>query len=254
MSTTTLILHRGAQEVSRAELEAVAAPPATATWFPISHVRVLDTTLQALNAAGFQVSRTRLALARNKARFFGTLDLQSPIASGVTLAVGVRNSTDKSLPIAFCAGSRVMVCDNLAFSSEIVVSRKHTRFGQTRFNEAISQAVRSLDQYQATEADRISRWRHAELPPDVADALLLRAYERGIVTATLLPRVLSEWRHPSFEEFRPRTLWSLFNAFTTAFAGRQRSNPQEFAAMTLRLYGFLGDGRTDEQATQATAV
>jgi hypothetical protein len=254
MSASTLILHRGAQEVSRAGLEAVAPPPATATWFPISHSRVLDTALEALNAAGFQVSRTRLALARNKARFFGTLDLQSPVAAGVTLAVGVRNSIDKSLPIAFCAGSRVFVCDNLAFSSEVVIARKHTRFGEARFNEAISRAVQSLHQYRAAEAERIDRWRHSELSSDAADALLLRAYERQIITAPLLPRLIHEWRHPSFEDFRPRTLWSLFNAFTTVLAERQRTNPQQFAAMTLRLHGFLGNHRPGEETVPDRAA
>jgi hypothetical protein len=113
MSRSTLALHRGAREVTRPELDAVAAPPATATWFPVSHGRVIDTAARALDAAGFEVTRTHLALARDNARFFGTLDLRTPLAAGVSLAVGVRNSTDKSLPIAFCAGSRTFVCDNL---------------------------------------------------------------------------------------------------------------------------------------------
>jgi len=74
-----------------------------------------------LKEGGFRIDRERLALSRNDARFFGTLDLQSAVAPGVTLAVGVRNSLDKSLPIGFAAGARVMVCDNLAFRSEITV-------------------------------------------------------------------------------------------------------------------------------------
>jgi Domain of unknown function (DUF932) len=244
MATSTLVLHRGAREVSREELAAVAVPPATATWFPLPHVQVLDTARQPLDAAGFHVSRTRLALARNGARFFGTLDLQSPVAAGVTLAVGVRNSIDKSLPISFCAGARVFICDNLAFSSEIVIARKHTRFGQARFTEAICRAVQSLHQYREAEAARVRRWQHTKLSADAADALLLRAYERQVITTPLLPRVIQEWRQPSFEEFRPRTLWSLFNAFTTVLGERRRTNPQLFSALTIRLHQLLGGDRT----------
>jgi hypothetical protein len=244
--STTLILHHGAREVTRQELDAVTTPPATATWFPLSHGRVLDTAVQTLGAAGFEVTKTRLALARDQARFFGTLDLQTPVANGVTLAVGVRNSTDKSLPISFCAGSRTMVCDNLAFSSEIVIARKHTRFGETRFHEAISRAVQSLHQYRAAEAARIQRWQQTELSADVADALLLRAYERQVITTLLLPQVIREWRTPSFEEFEPRTVWSLFNAFTTVLSERQRTNPQQFAALTIRLHELLGSEKATE--------
>jgi hypothetical protein len=254
MSTSTLLIQRGAREVSREELAAVTIPPATPTWFPLSHVQVLDTALETLHAAGFQVSRTRLALTRHNARFFGTIDLQAPIVSGVTLAVGVRNSLDKSLPLAFCAGARVFVCDNLAFSSEIVIARKHTRHGQARFHEAISQAVQNLHQYREAETARIRRWQYTELSADAADALLLRAYERDIITAPLLPRLIRAWRQPSFEEFQPRTLWSLFNAFTTVLAERQRSNPQQFAVLTLRLHGLLSEDRPGEGPIPAIAV
>ena len=71
MSKSTLILHQGAREVTRPELDTIAAPPATATWFPVSHSRVLDTAVRALAGAGFEVARTHLALARDNARFFG---------------------------------------------------------------------------------------------------------------------------------------------------------------------------------------
>ena len=167
------------------------------------------------------------------------------------MALGIRNSNDKSLPIAFCGGSRTITCDNLAFSSEVVIASKHTRFGEVRFNEAISRAVQLLHQFRETEAARIQRWQHRELSIDTADALLIRAYERQVITAPLLPCVIREWRQPSFEEFRPRTLWSLFNAFTTVLAARQRSNPQRFAARTIRLHDLLTEVGDREQATTA---
>lgn len=254
MSTSTLILHRGARQVPRSELDAVVVPQPTATWFPIGHAQVLDATIQTLNNASFEVTRTSLALSRDDARFFATLDLLSPVAAGVNLAVGVRNSIDRSLPISFCAGSRVFVCDNLSFSSEIVVARKHTKFGEVRFNEAICQAVQSLNQYRELEAARIRRFQSTELSADEADALLLRAYEQQLVGAPALSRVIEEWRQPSYEEFQPRTLWSLFNSFTTVLGSRQRSSPQQFAALTIRLQDFLGNGKNADEAIGANAV
>ncbi len=254
MSKSTLTLHCGARTVTAEELATVPAPAATATWFPITHSHVLQTTRDTLQKAGFEVTKTQLALTRDNARFFGTLDLRTPLATGVNLAVGIRNSCDKSLPVAFCAGSRVFLCDNLAFSSEIVVARKHTRFGQARFQEAMCRAVGSLHQYREAEAARITRMQHKSLTADAADALLLRAYEQQIVTSPLLPRVIHEWRQPSFEDFQPRTLWSLFNSFTTVLAERQKTNPQQFAALTIRLHDFLGQAvAADETAPTVLA-
>lgn len=40
MSTSTLITHCGAQEVSRGELCVIEAPPPTDTWFPLKHAGV----------------------------------------------------------------------------------------------------------------------------------------------------------------------------------------------------------------------
>src|SRR6202011_5921404 len=98
--------------------------------------------------------------------------------------------------------------------------RKHTRFGQERFREAIALAVQGLHQFREAEEARVKRFRETELSADTADALLLRAYERRIVSSQTLPRVITEWRSPSFEEFHPRTLWSLFNSFTTILGER----------------------------------
>lgn len=110
MSVSDLVLHRGARIVDRADLDSVAVPEPTKTWFPISHTQVLDRTLETLGQAGFEVRNTRLALSQDGRRFFGTVDLRAAVATGVNLCVGVRNSVDKSLPIAFCAGHHVFVC------------------------------------------------------------------------------------------------------------------------------------------------
>ena len=255
MSTSTLIAHCGARTVGMQELLAVKAPEATRTWFPLSHGSVLQTVKQKLQEGGFLVEREQLALSRHDARFFGVLDLVSPIAPGVSLAVGIRNSLDKSLPIGFAAGSRVMVCDNLAFRGEVNVARKHTRFGETRYAEALSRAVSGLTQFKAAETARVTRFQATEIGSTQAESLMLRAYERDILSHRLLPRVISEYRKPSYEEFRAPTLWSLLNAFTTVLGERQKTNPQQFAHLTIRLSDLLDEaaGVRPEESFQLSA-
>jgi hypothetical protein len=204
---------------------------------------VIDTVAATLTDAGYEIRNQRFALARSDARMFATFDLGTSLAQGVALAIGVRNSFDKSFPLGFAAGSRVFVCSNLAFRSELIVSRKHTVNGAIRFVEAISLAVQSLSSFQEQETARIEAMQQRALTDESAESLILRAFESHIVSHRLLPGVIGEWRKPSFPEFEERTAWSLYNAFTHVLGPRAKSNPQQHAALTIRLGGlFGGDG------------
>ncbi|MGE0536207.1 MAG: hypothetical protein AB7O68_14600 [Pirellulales bacterium] len=232
-------MHVGARDVDRAELSLIEAPPPTRTWYPLKHADVLDTVCETLDGVGFGVESMQLSVARDNARFFGTLRLTNRVNDIASIAVGIRNSVDKSFPIGFCVGTRVFVCDNLAFRSEIVIARKHTRFGQTRFNEAVSKAVLGLHQYQVAEEERIRMLQRWELSEETANSLILQSFESSIVSVRLLPAVIREWRNPPIEDFAPRTGWSLLNCFTSALKDRQRRNPQEAALATIRLQKLL---------------
>jgi hypothetical protein len=238
---SALVLHCGAREVTREELVRVPTPAATETWFPVAHDTCVSTVQKSLVDAGFVIRQLRFGLARSDARMFATVDLDSPLATGVSLSVGIRNSLDKSLPLGFVAGSRVFVCDNLAFRSEMVVKRKHTRFGHERFGEAICQAIKNLVQFRTHESERIRRLQHADIDDRWAESFMLRAYERQLVSHRALPGVIREWRSPSYEEFQDRTAWALLNAFTTILADRQKSNPQIHASLTMRLGGLFDE-------------
>ncbi|MBA4016476.1 MAG: hypothetical protein C0483_04750 [Pirellula sp.] len=240
MVSSTLVNHCGARQVNAAELATIEPPAPTRTWYPLAHRAVLDSVCSALEGAGFMICRSRLSVSHGGARFFGTLDLTTSVIEGVSLAVGIRNSNDQSFPIGFCCGQRVFVCDNLAFTSEIVVSKKHTRFGQERYLEGLARAVGSLEEYRRSSAGWIERMQARRLCTDAANSLLLQAYERRIIGLRLLPLVVEEWRRPSREEYRPRTAYALFNCFTEVL-GRERQSrfPAESALATMRLSKLL---------------
>ncbi len=244
MSTSALVLHRGGRLVEQDELDAVKAPPPEGRWFPLSHGTVLAKVKETLSDAGYTVQRTQLGLSADNAQFFGVMDLTAALAHQVTLSVGVRNSTNKTFPIGFCAGSRVFCCDNLAFRSELLVKRKHTKHGSMRFAQAIGEAVTKLGTFKEDESRRIYFMATTEVSEPQADSLILRAYEKGIVPTPMLPRVIREWREPQFNDFKARTLWSLFNCFTTVLMDKARTNPASYAAQTMRLSAHLVNGGT----------
>lgn len=240
MSESPLLTHCGARVVTRDELALVKAPPATATWFPLSHVQVLERVEQQLAEAGFHAGPARYSLARGDHRFFGVINTTATLASGVTLAVGVRNSTDKSLPIGFIAGHHVFVCDNMAFRSEILVVRKHTRNGELRFAEAMARAIQQLTQFREEEALRVRRYQTTLLLPERRDSIILQAFEEGIVSSRQLPAVIVQAKRPDVEYGADvDSAWTLMQAFTWVLADVLKANPQRFAAATMRLQHLL---------------
>jgi len=84
----------------REELNHIEAPPPTQTWYPVRHSTVVESVSDLLQAGGFQIQKATYAVSRQNARMFTTLDLATPLCTGVTLAVGLRNSTDQSFPLA----------------------------------------------------------------------------------------------------------------------------------------------------------
>jgi hypothetical protein len=246
--SAALVLHRGGHEVPREELVRYVIPPATKTWRPISHEAVLASAEQTLTEAGYRIAKMRLGISHEGHRFFGTLDLATPLTPDgqVALAVGLRNSTDQSFPMGFCAGARVFVCDNLAFRSELMVKRKHTVNGVARFSSDIAHAVSALASFKEAETDRIAQLQQGALSDAEAESLILRAcIQRGIIAQRQLPMVFRAWHEPPFEEFRPRTAWSLLNAFTAVLHELQEKQPAELAHRTMRLHAMLAPKGND---------
>lgn len=133
---TTLMMHRpGAKFATEEEVMAVPRPEFTSTWRPFSHGDVLEAVDRACVQRGLRVERREYGLGAKGSTMFATWQVQMADVArlvpeiqggGRTLAIGIRNSVNKAMSVGLCAGDRVFVCDNLAFSSDIVVFRRHT--------------------------------------------------------------------------------------------------------------------------------
>ena len=127
MQKSNLILHTGAHPVQREQLAAIVTPPRTSSWVPISHGHLVDGIQGSLERAGLTVITEAHGLTRDGNRYFGLLQVangHNPDDFG--LVVGVRNSHDKTFPAGLVVGASVFVCDNLSFSGEVKLARKHT--------------------------------------------------------------------------------------------------------------------------------
>jgi hypothetical protein len=230
-----LLLHCGSNEVSREELNRVRTPAATQTWQPIPHNLLLRQVESTLPSYGMRVVSEAHGLSHDGNRYFGLLE----VANGsnhpeYSRVVGIRNSHDKRFPAGLVMGSQVLVCDNLSFSGEVKVSRKHTSMILSDLSHLIDDAVAQVDSCWHEQAIRIERYQECSMRDPVVHDLTIHALDRGILCGSQVPKVLSEYREPRHDAFRPRTLWSWFNACTEVLKGNLGLLP----ARTQRLHGL----------------
>jgi hypothetical protein len=228
----TLTINRTkSRVVSYEELLMIEAPKPTKTWFPIKHSTVFDTVTEILTQRNYEIKKTQLAVSRNGQRMFGCLDLSRELVDGeVGLSVGIRNSVDKSLPLGFVAGSRVFVCDNLAFCSDLIVKFKHTLNGEYRFLDEIMTAVDRLPGFINEESRNIRDLKNTEIGEEQVSHIMLSAYRQDIIPARLFPSLVHE-----VDRNDPRTCWQLYNNFTSVMRDMQVTNSERFVQKTMLL-------------------
>lgn len=213
----SLLVHRGGEIVTRDDLALIEVPEATDTYVPVPHNHLADTlsTIGQDILKGFTLSKEQYALAREGNQLFGVLVFRQD-HSELGLSIGFRNSYDKSMAIGIAIGAEVFVCDNLALTGDITVLRKHTANVWASLEDtAISTLYRSQRNFEKIVEDSVSMKGRAI---DNSDAFKMIGllFGNGVLTPRQLPVVKKEWLNPSYEDFRPRTQWSFYNACTEA--------------------------------------
>jgi len=220
----TLVLHRGGKDIDYAALRELETPAPTASHVPIPHFRVVDLVKTAVGMYGHEVTAEHFGVTEDAMRFFGLLSLKSSY-TGYEDTVGLRNSHDKSFPVGIGFGSRVFVCDNLAFVADTVIRRKHTANLKRDLPGIIGEMIEPLAIHREAQHRTFERYRRTELTAAVADHAILEMYRQGIINVQRIPDVLKEWEEPTHEPWGGWTAWRMFNPATFTLTGRVMERP-----------------------------
>jgi hypothetical protein len=234
MPETTLLSSQG--RLTRNQLTLVPTPLGTATHRPIPHVEVVNALVDTLGLRKIGVAAEEYAVSKDGMNMFGVMEIDQGM-EGARFALGIRNSNSKQFRLAVTVGYRVFVCENLAFSGDYSpVLAKHTK--NFSILNAMSVGVDDMMRTFKPMVEAVDRWRDSQITDVAARLLIYRAFIEGEleVPRHLDRRVHDLYFNPQYEDFRPRTLWSLSNAFTSAFKDLD-AIPQYRA--TAKLAGFL---------------
>jgi hypothetical protein len=237
--TSTLIPCNG--KITRAELANVPTPPATTTHVPIPHLAVIEGLAETLSRRHIGVLGEEYAVSKDGMEMFGVVDLETSF-DGCRFAIGIRNANNKRFRLSCTVGLRVFVCHNLAFQGDYSpVLAKHSK--NFSLEDSLSIGVDRMQRNFEPMRRQVENWRAQQLSVDAAKLTIYRAFIEGHleVPRHLARRVHEFYFTPQHAEFEPRTMWSLSNAFTSAF--KELDPIPQFRA-TAKLGRFLGAATT----------
>jgi Domain of unknown function (DUF932) len=215
MTEATLIAHCGTRKITRDELATIPPPEGTATHRPVAHIEVVREIEQSLAFRQIEVKSEEFAVSPDGMRLFGVMRLAHGF-DGCDFAVGLRNSNDKSMRLGLVAGYRVLVCDNMAFAGEFrPVMAKHTK--GLSLADLVTLGVDKIQRNFVNVERQVTGWKSITLTDMQAKAIIYDAFTGSFrLPKNLIPAVHNHYFDPREEEFMPRTMWSLSNAFTSA--------------------------------------
>ncbi len=224
------------QKLGREQLALVPSPAGTATHKVIPHHEVINALVDTLSLRHIAPVREEYAVSKDGMKMFGIMELETTF-QGCRFAIGIRNAHDKSMRLAMTVGYRVLVCDNMAFSGDFTpVLAKHSK----NFNliHSLEIGVSEMQRNFEPMTKQVAHWRESQLTDVCAKLIIYQAFIEGDID---LPKHLASPVHklyfnPEHDEFAPRTMWSLSNAFTSAL--KQLDPVPQFRA-TARLGPFL---------------
>lgn len=215
--TTLIAGYDTTGKLTRPQLALVPTPAATLTHQTIPHIEIVNSLEEQLAFRHIAITGEEYAVTKDGKNFFGVMTLDQGI-DGAGFALGVRNSHSKQFRLSITVGLRIFVCSNLCFSGDFsIVLAKHSK--NFRLKDAISIGIDEAQRGFGPMQRRVEAWKDRQLSDDQARLTIFRAFIEDQLDAPkhLAKDVWGNWVNPQFDEFLPRTAFSLQNAFTSAF-------------------------------------
>ena len=208
-------------KVESEQLAEVPTPSATDTHTPIPHALLADRTRNVIATAGLEITQEEHALARNGLRYFGGFALKGKGIEGDDrqLVLGLRNAHDKSFAASVCIGNQMMVCENLCFSSDVKLARRHTTNILRDLPMVLSNAISRVVSHWADMGKRIESYKNTEVQRDRCADMVIDLVDAKAFPARDVYKAVQEFRNPRHDEFKGGSLWTLYNGITEHLKG-----------------------------------
>ena len=249
-----MMLHTGGERITRDVLDLFPVLQESRTYGVVKHYDLAQkvTTIANDLLKGFHLEREQFAVAREGKQMFAVLNYAGEHPD-MGVAVAFRNSYDKSMSVGFAMGASVFVCDNLALSGDITIMRKHTVNVWPNLEKELVTTIYEGDKNYIKIIEDAEAMKRVELADMQAWQLMGILYGMQIIGPRQLGDLRQEWHKPTFTDFQPRNLWSLYNDCTHVL---KATSPLNVMDKHLELHNVFGEYMAPrlEDATHDEAV
>lgn len=237
-------------------------PQSTNTYGAVPNEELVLMLNEVARQKGLVLTEEHLAMDLKGQRLFGTyaVDGLDIFGGRVKLMLGFCNSYNKTLRIRVCFGGRVMVCSNLAFyawdddETGILgeVGHRHTVNVSDGLWKRLMSGLEQVDTFRQEQENFYRTISSRYISLEQAHDVIVRSAKEGILNKGRILDVAEEYAYQKnypntedeylrewYQEFRPRTAYSLFNAFTQIEKTRLAKNPVASNMDTLALSKFF---------------
>jgi len=195
-------------------------PSLTDTYSPVAHSELIYLLEKQLNADGYEVVNNTVQQSHNGEQIAGTMKLHKDTGiagEGLSQTLAYQNSYNKRLPIRIVSGGVVWICGNGMIVGDIITFRKHTGEVFPALKELIAISINRMEEDYAKTQKDIQIMKETDLTTTLAAELVGRMFvEERILNSNEVNEVARQLRNPRFEEFKDKSLWSLYNHATWA--------------------------------------
>ena len=189
----------------------VPVPSQTDSYIPVSNSHLIDSVKSQLISNGLRVTGEQYELSKNGLQMFGSMSILTN-DSIMVKEFGFRNSYDKSLPVGFVSGSKVLVCSNLMFRGDIILMRKHTLNVYEDFEKLLSQAVSGINTQFNSIQDEYEKMNSIPVSDTEAAHLTGEMYFKNKIKDTHVSIIRKEWK----DTYKNKTAWDFCQCTTEA--------------------------------------
>lgn len=218
------------------QLFEVEIPEATESYAPVSHKQIIEQVEEQVDRFGLSIKSKNYQIGRGGQKVIGMFDLETG-SDTFDYRIAFRNSYDKSMSVAFVAGTSVMICSNGMVIGETQFIRKHTGTVKEELEERIVRTVGDLDRVLGKAEKHSEQMKQIELDERQIAELCGRWFmEQEIIRSSQLNVIKQQLQKPDHTEFADPTLWSLYNHATHAL---KKTAPELYIEKYKKLHDFV---------------
>ena len=185
---------------------------------PVPHYDAIVSFRDQLAEHNIQVLSETIVLSPDTFRLMYLADIAAKDTDEYVYQVGFINNNDRSKAFTGLAGTKVFIKNAQMHYSDGSYKTRHTTNVREMLYERNAHIIRWFEEFYAEQTGRIEAMKNTEVTDEILGAVVLSYIRnRYTLSSTNIKNIVKEFDDPKYDEFKPRTLWSLQNTTAEVF-------------------------------------